>query len=152
MFFFFFFLFFFFVFFFFFSSRRRHTRLVSDWSSDVCSSDLLGSNGASFAFPLRIFVLRSLSVANARFGGLITLTRVNLVFLLFAFLVHDAQRTSVGSDQFHLHFVEFPVFSAAGGREGNAVLVTEKSGNAAEDVGNFAVELREPRVSAGFLS
>src|SRR5437016_10904283 len=30
----------FFVVFFFFSSRRRHTRLVSDWSSDVCSSDL----------------------------------------------------------------------------------------------------------------
>src|SRR5438046_4722844 len=25
---------------FFFSSRRRHTRLVSDWSSDVCSYDL----------------------------------------------------------------------------------------------------------------
>src|SRR5258706_4636546 len=24
------------------SSRRRHTRLVSDWSSDVCSSDLKG--------------------------------------------------------------------------------------------------------------
>src|SRR5438046_3588174 len=32
--------FYFFFFFFFFSSRRRHTRLVSDWSSDVCSSDL----------------------------------------------------------------------------------------------------------------
>src|SRR5437016_6465100 len=30
------------LFFFFFSSRRRHTRLVSDWSSDVCSSDLGG--------------------------------------------------------------------------------------------------------------
>src|SRR5438046_10286976 len=28
---------------FFFSSRRRHTRLVSDWSSDVCSSDLAGA-------------------------------------------------------------------------------------------------------------
>src|SRR5258705_8712177 len=26
--------------FFFFSSRRRHTRGLSDWSSDVCSSDL----------------------------------------------------------------------------------------------------------------
>src|ERR1035438_10763955 len=25
---------------FFFSSRRRHTRCLSDWSSDVCSSDL----------------------------------------------------------------------------------------------------------------
>ena len=28
------------MFFFFFSSRRRHTRFTSDWSSDVCSSDL----------------------------------------------------------------------------------------------------------------
>src|SRR5699024_7667361 len=27
---------------FFFSSRRRHTRSKRDWSSDVCSSDLLG--------------------------------------------------------------------------------------------------------------
>src|SRR5204863_5655116 len=27
---------------FFFSSRRRHTRSLRDWSSDVCSSDLLG--------------------------------------------------------------------------------------------------------------
>src|SRR5688500_20383538 len=35
---------------FFFSSRRRHTRLQGDWSSDVCSSDLIstfsiGANG-----------------------------------------------------------------------------------------------------------
>src|SRR3989475_4391334 len=30
-----------FMFFFFFSSRRRHTRFDCDWSSDVCSSDLL---------------------------------------------------------------------------------------------------------------
>src|ERR1019366_9942659 len=41
---------------FFFSSRRRHTRLVSDWSSDVCSSDLGLSRGfESFRqpFPFR---------------------------------------------------------------------------------------------------
>src|SRR2546426_6464217 len=30
-------------FFFFFSSRRRHTRLQGDWSSDVCSSDLVAN-------------------------------------------------------------------------------------------------------------
>src|SRR5690606_40094514 len=30
-----------FIFFFFFSSRRRHTRFSRDWSSDVCSSDLI---------------------------------------------------------------------------------------------------------------
>src|SRR6266496_5217268 len=29
--------------FFFFSSRRRHTRSLRDWSSDVCSSDLVTS-------------------------------------------------------------------------------------------------------------
>src|ERR1022692_4289716 len=32
--------------FFFFSSRRRHTRLQGDWSSDVCSSDLI--TGSAF--------------------------------------------------------------------------------------------------------
>src|SRR5438094_1492609 len=31
----------FYYFFFFFSSRRRHTRSYGDWSSDVCSSDLV---------------------------------------------------------------------------------------------------------------
>src|SRR2546426_10803558 len=33
--------------FFFFSSRRRHTRLQGDWSSDVCSSDLVRVVGTS---------------------------------------------------------------------------------------------------------
>src|SRR2546430_7264475 len=30
--------------FFFFSSRRRHTRFDCDWSSDVCSSDLIAES------------------------------------------------------------------------------------------------------------
>src|SRR5215467_14555408 len=34
------------VIFFFFSSRRRHTRLQGDWSSDVCSSDLVITDAA----------------------------------------------------------------------------------------------------------
>src|SRR5699024_10626722 len=33
--------------FFFFSSRRRHTRSKRDWSSDVCSSDLLAGAAAA---------------------------------------------------------------------------------------------------------
>src|SRR5438045_4510543 len=40
----------FFFFFFFFSSRRRHTRCLSDWSSDVCSSDLPWSAWAVHAY------------------------------------------------------------------------------------------------------
>src|SRR6266516_5636648 len=33
---------------FFFSSRRRHTRSYGDWSSDVCSSDLSGTDISQF--------------------------------------------------------------------------------------------------------
>src|SRR5260370_1175003 len=40
---------------FFFSSRRRHTRFKCDWSSDVCSSDLLDRNGLR---PGRYWVTR----------------------------------------------------------------------------------------------
>src|SRR2546430_14132855 len=37
---------------FFFSSRRRHTRFDCDWSSDVCSSDLIGSSGLAALFTV----------------------------------------------------------------------------------------------------
>src|SRR5256885_8135491 len=37
---------------FFFSSRRRHTRLQGDWSSDVCSSDLLMRSLAPRTLPI----------------------------------------------------------------------------------------------------
>src|SRR2546430_12035288 len=42
--------------FFFFSSRRRHTRFDCDWSSDVCSSDLIAVVCASLVmyFPLMV--------------------------------------------------------------------------------------------------
>src|SRR5207253_6324547 len=40
----------------FFSSRRRHTRWPRDWSSDVCSSDLLSR--------ARVYVLRPLAVED----------------------------------------------------------------------------------------
>src|SRR5690606_40829349 len=34
----------------FFSSRRRHTRFSRDWSSDVCSSDLVPISAAGHSF------------------------------------------------------------------------------------------------------
>src|SRR2546422_6068303 len=39
-----------FFFLFFFSSRRRHTRCSRDWSSDVCSSDLVSPDGRRVAY------------------------------------------------------------------------------------------------------
>src|SRR4051812_49949495 len=41
---------------FFFSSRRRHTRLTCDWSSDVCSSDLIDTRNLIVdVFDLKAF-------------------------------------------------------------------------------------------------
>src|SRR5205814_4998547 len=47
-----------FVVFFFFSSRRRHTRCLSDWSSDVCSSDLVSD-------PKKLSSLLDLSISQS---------------------------------------------------------------------------------------
>src|SRR2546430_3618471 len=47
--------------FFFFSSRRRHTRFDCDWSSDVCSSDLMTS--------LRVLLLVTLEVLPIQPAG-----------------------------------------------------------------------------------
>src|SRR5690606_39293959 len=43
------------VFVFFFSSRRRHTRFSRDWSSDVCSSDLPGTQPSCSGIKPQIF-------------------------------------------------------------------------------------------------
>src|SRR5262245_52315444 len=68
-FFFFFFLFFVYilVFYFFFSSRRRHTRCLSDWSSDVCSSDLVART-----FPVSSLITRTRTSASGNSPGSIT--------------------------------------------------------------------------------
>src|ERR1039458_10418399 len=66
--------------FFFFSSRRRHTRCLSDWSSDVCSSDLIHFTSdrrrmGAFANKLWVLVLAWLTAAviivlNVRLAGM----------------------------------------------------------------------------------
>src|SRR5437762_7463546 len=40
--------------FFFFSSRRRHTRYIGDWSSDVCSSDLIAGGVTARAVAIEV--------------------------------------------------------------------------------------------------
>src|SRR2546430_8719038 len=51
--------------FFFFSSRRRHTRFDCDWSSDVCSSDLLGHEPSYYVLDGRPQSLYGLSKCGA---------------------------------------------------------------------------------------
>src|SRR5438045_5857667 len=68
--------------FFFFSSRRRHTRCLSDWSSDVCSSDLRKAKGkkrgASMTrsrWPMMIGGLLIAGAAAGAVGALISRRR-----------------------------------------------------------------------------
>src|SRR3989440_8379962 len=68
-------------FFFFFSSRRRHTRSDRDWSSDVCSSDLLGLKlglGHWISAPLALLG----TTLMAGVFGLIALRATGLGFLM----------------------------------------------------------------------
>src|SRR5262245_64762513 len=57
--------------FFFFSSRRRHTRCLSDWSSDVCSSDLtLGRPGRDVVSGFPLVNARSHELGHGHLGGI----------------------------------------------------------------------------------
>src|SRR2546426_10222453 len=56
--------------FFFFSSRRRHTRLQGDWSSDVCSSDLVAvARARRVHFARRLVEETDLSMAEVAFSA-----------------------------------------------------------------------------------
>src|SRR6266487_532263 len=52
------------LFFFFFSSRRRHTRWTGDWSSDVCSSDLVALTLAEHPAWVRVNAARTRECAD----------------------------------------------------------------------------------------
>src|SRR2546422_1830756 len=69
------------LFFFFFSSRRRHTRCSRDWSSDVCSSDLLRPRRRSrFSLPPWALAAGLLLVVGA--AGGIDVARFFTVFAI----------------------------------------------------------------------
>src|SRR5262245_63875184 len=55
---------------FFFSSRRRHTRCLSDWSSDVCSSDLPDRGAGFLRVVARLKPAVSLSAAKVNLDAI----------------------------------------------------------------------------------
>src|SRR5699024_12227148 len=87
-------------FYFFFSSRRRHTRSKRDWSSDVCSSDLLevikdceanlSKKGARMCMaPVNKF---KMILAGLLAGYVIQLVALALLFLYLIFVFRSEER------------------------------------------------------------
>src|SRR5699024_11726028 len=58
----------------FFSSRRRHTRSKRDWSSDVCSSDLIPASSSS----------KALTWAAAEDAGIERCSAISLILSVFS--------------------------------------------------------------------
>src|SRR5256884_6869248 len=87
---------------FFFSSRRRHTRCSRDWSSDVCSSDLLGAllatakdySGTPHAgIPFDRPTGTRAAACSHKFAFKIVLS---LVFVLFSLAIESVAQTPSG--------------------------------------------------------
>src|SRR5699024_11328556 len=64
--------------FFFFSSRRRHTRSKRDWSSDVCSSDLLTLLLPNTSQSIYAYVSRLLDSSGLHFSTTQTVANMEI--------------------------------------------------------------------------
>src|SRR5256886_12508019 len=80
----------------FFSSRRRHTRFDCDWSSDVCSSDLMAA--ASVTLTSSMARLRSGACGSALMRATLAALRVS-GYVLGAGLPGRPQRRFAGSEE-----------------------------------------------------
>src|SRR5206468_8136047 len=72
---------------FFFSSRRRHTRSDRDWSSDVCSSDLVILSPA--------FTVLRLARASGRTGAACCSPFSSLIVIILAFASTETTSTVI---------------------------------------------------------
>src|SRR5699024_12193317 len=84
--------------FFFFSSRRRHTRSKRDWSSDVCSSDLITSLSSVIAHQRRgsvvwsvVFLMGIGAIIGVAIGSRVVSMMNNFILQLF-FCVRSEER------------------------------------------------------------
>src|SRR2546429_3716270 len=104
-----------FVLFFFFSSRRRHTRCSRDWSSDVCSSDLLSETGVLEKYKVEMIgaSLRAIKVAEDRLWFKDACRKIGLEVPASA-LVNNAKDALRLCDQLGFPLVIRPSFTLGG--------------------------------------
>src|SRR2546426_1422399 len=79
------------VFFFFFSSRRRHTRLQGDWSSDVCSSDLIVAHIHYVLFGGSLFaIFGAITFWYPKMFGRMMNVRLGQIHFFLTFIFYNA--------------------------------------------------------------
>src|SRR5688572_1505083 len=82
-------------FFFFFSSRRRHTRFDCDWSSDVCSSDLIGRSDPTAHAEVLVLRAAAERAGNYRLADATVYVTVEPCLMCVGALVHARVREVV---------------------------------------------------------
>src|SRR5699024_11943830 len=86
---------------FFFSSRRRHTRSKRDWSSDVCSSDLIFLYMLLIVFGIPITVL--IHETGHALGAV--LSTKNAVARVYLGYYDDTNKVNMTMGRIHFHIV-----------------------------------------------
>src|SRR3989440_5671648 len=79
---------------FFFSSRRRHTRSDRDWSSDVCSSDLIGNGWGGGLVPF-ITAAAFLSSGSVGYALIYPITVPAVCFLICLFVMPETRHNRI---------------------------------------------------------
>src|SRR5699024_11494860 len=91
---------------FFFSSRRRHTKSKRDWSSDVCSSDLLSATiGLIIAASVienwllvKLNLIERLVLTTSVLLLIIPIIYTNIVGMILFFAILRSEERRVGKD------------------------------------------------------
>src|SRR5256886_7093515 len=78
---------------FFFSSRRRHTRFDCDWSSDVCSSDLLCAASLAVSRFMHLDIVFAPMMFAA--AGALALAEARRLWTIDALLTENVERVAV---------------------------------------------------------
>src|SRR5205085_7617510 len=82
---------------FFFSSRRRHTRFDCDWSSDVCSSDLI-EDGLTLQSDDKLRVDQRTDQVRGRLDAVLIASRVAPLTRHIGFLPTRSEERRVGKE------------------------------------------------------
>src|SRR5207247_7790201 len=109
------------------SSRRRHTRSTRDWSSDVCSSDLLRRVVAGKGLPQINAVVDVINLVSVESRLPIGLYDLEHIVGDIVFRAGREGETYKGIGKYDLNLEGLPLFADTGGPHGSATSDSERT-------------------------